>query len=91
MGTEQVLSKMTSAPSTTSAPSDDYNDIFYEDYIDFYDGGNDKDVEEVDDDDGEKTEKEGYFFHRVFPEPLLAFYQNVKMKGIVLISRGFVG
>ena len=63
VGMEQVLS----APSTTSNPPDDYNDIFYEDYIDFY-GGGDKDVEEDDemDDvneptDGDKKEKEGLF------------------------------
>ena len=65
VGTEQVLS----SPSTTSNPPDDYNDIFYEDYIDFY-GGGDQDVEEDGDDevvdvkestDGEKKEKEGLF------------------------------
>ena len=66
VGTEQVLS----APSTTSSPPDDYNDIFYEDYIDFY-GGGDQDVEEDDEmvdvnesTDGEKREKEGLFSSR---------------------------
>ena len=67
VGTENVLSKATPAPSTTSGPSDDYNDIFYEDYIDFY-GGGEQDVEEdgdvvdvKDSDEGEMKEKEGLF------------------------------
>ena len=66
VGTEQVLS----VPSTTSNPPDDYNDIFYEDYIDFY-GGGDKDVEEDDEvvdvnesAEGEMKEKEGLFSSR---------------------------
>ena len=48
VGTENVLSKATPAPSTTSGPSDDYNDIFYEDYIDFYEEGGERGDESSD-------------------------------------------
>ena len=78
VGMEQVLS----APSTTSNPPDDYNDIFYEDYIDFY-GGGEQDVEEDGDvvdvkesAEGEMKEKEG-----LFSSYTLGYFRS-KLKGL---------
>ena len=59
LGMENIFSKVTSAPSTTPGPSDDYNDIFYEDYIDFYEGGekNVEDNDEVGNDESTEGDK----------------------------------